>query len=219
SPDAAHSADPGVRGRVHRRRRARRGHSRLDPYPQALPQGAGPQARGAPGRSAHRLILVNWRTKSHGAILDGGSRPEGLGAGTRPSNVGILPLCAASPVTGWASPAKERPLPANLVAFDQTGRAPVIPMNCRNSARVRASSRKVPVMRLVIIDTLRLRTPRVVMHWCTASTTTPTPRGFNTSSMQPAICAVSFSCTVKRRAYPSTTRASLLIPTTLLLGR
>ena len=55
-------------------------------------------------------------------------------------------------------------------------------------------------MRLVTIDTLRLCTPRVVMHWCTASTTTPTPRGFSTSVMQSAIWEVSFSCTWKRRA-------------------
>jgi hypothetical protein len=74
-------------------------------------------------------------------------------------------------------------------------------------------------MLLVTIETLRLCTPRVVMHWCTADTTTPTPRGLSTSVMQLAICAVSFSCTWKRRAYPSTTRASWLIPTTLLAGR
>ena len=73
-------------------------------------------------------------------------------------------------------------------------------MKRRNSARVRASLRNVPVMRLVIIDTLRLCTPRVVMHWCTASTTTPTPRGLSTSVMQSAICVVSFSCTCRRRA-------------------
>ena len=73
-------------------------------------------------------------------------------------------------------------------------------MKLRNSPRVRASLLKLPVMRLVTIETLRLCTPRVVMHWCTASTTTPTPRGLSTSVMQSAICAVSFSCTWKRRA-------------------
>ena len=50
-------------------------------------------------------------------------------------------------------------------------------MKRRNSARVRASSRNVPSIWLVIIETPRLCTPRVVMHWCTASMTTPTPRG------------------------------------------
>jgi hypothetical protein len=70
----------------------------------------------------------------------------------------------------------------------------------RNSARVRASLRNTPVMLLVTIETLRLCTPRVVMHWCTADTTTPTPRGLSTSVMQLAICAVSFSCTWNRRA-------------------
>jgi hypothetical protein len=42
--------------------------------------------------------------------------------------------------------------------------------------------------------------PRVVMHWCCASTITPTPSGSSTSWMQCAICAVIFSCTWKRRA-------------------
>jgi hypothetical protein len=65
-------------------------------------------------------------------------------------------------------------------------------MKRRNSARVRASLRNTPVMRLVTIDTLRLWTPRVVMHSCTAETTTPTPRGLSTWVMQLAICAVSF---------------------------
>src|SRR5256885_3749722 len=37
-------------------------------------------------------------------------------------------------------------------------------INRRNSARVRASARNVPVIRLVNIDTPRLWTPRVVMH-------------------------------------------------------
>ena len=36
----------------------------------------------------------------------------------------------------------------------------------------------------MIIDTPRLCTPRVVMHSCAASITTPTPRGCSTSSMQ-----------------------------------
>jgi hypothetical protein len=35
----------------------------------------------------------------------------------------------------------------------------------QNSARVPASARNAPTMRLVIIDTPRLCTPRVVMHW------------------------------------------------------
>ena len=73
-------------------------------------------------------------------------------------------------------------------------------MKLRNSLRVRASLRKVPVMRLVTIETPRLCTPRVVMHWCTASTTTPTPRGRSTSVMQSAICAESYSCTCRRLA-------------------
>ena len=67
--------------------------------------------------------------------------------------------------------------------------------------------------------TPRLCTPRVVMHSCAPSITTPTPRGCNTRWMQSAICDVIFSCTWKRREYASTTRASLLMPTTLPSGR
>src|SRR5690606_17020221 len=71
-------------------------------------------------------------------------------------------------------------------------------MNCRNSARVRASSRKLPSMLEVIMLTPRLCTPRVVMHSWAPSITTPTPRGCSARSMQLAICEVIFSCTWKR---------------------
>ena len=57
-------------------------------------------------------------------------------------------------------------------------------MKRKNSARVLASARNVPTILLVTIDTPRLCTPRVVMHWWTASITTPTPRGLSTSLMQ-----------------------------------
>ena len=73
-------------------------------------------------------------------------------------------------------------------------------MKRRNSARVRASSRKVPSILLVTMLTPRLWMPRVVMHSCEPSTTTPTPSGCSTSWMTSAICAVIFSCTWKRRA-------------------
>ena len=43
--DAADPADAGIRGRVHRRRRAGRDHAEVDPHPQALPAGARAQAR------------------------------------------------------------------------------------------------------------------------------------------------------------------------------
>ena len=48
-------------------------------------------------------------------------------------------------------------------------------------------------MRLVTMVTSDLWTPRVVMHWCAASMTTATPRGWRTSCSVLAICAVSFS--------------------------
>ena len=50
-------------------------------------------------------------------------------------------------------------------------------MKVRNSLRVRASDRNVPSILDVIIDTPRLWMPRVVMHSCAASITTPTPCG------------------------------------------
>ena len=48
-------------------------------------------------------------------------------------------------------------------------------------------------MRLVTMLTPGLRIPRVVMHWCAASMTTPTPRGFSTSCKVSEICDVSAS--------------------------
>ena len=55
-------------------------------------------------------------------------------------------------------------------------------------------------MRLVTMVTPGLWTPRVVMHWCAASTTTATPFGFSTSLMVLAICAVIFSWICRRLA-------------------
>src|SRR5690606_26872524 len=85
-------------------------------------------------------------------------------------------------------------------AVHQRRPAPPVSMKRRNSARVRASSRKLPSMVEVTMLTPRLCTPRVVMHSWLASTTTPTPCGASTRWMQPAICAVIFSCTWKRLA-------------------
>lgn len=56
-----------------------------------------------------------------------------------------------------------------------------LPIMAKNSRRVAGSSRKEPSMRLVTMLTPGLRIPRVVMHWCAASMTTATPRGFSTS--------------------------------------
>src|SRR3546814_273644 len=76
---------------------------------------------------------------------------------------------------------------------------PVLSRKRRNSARVRASSRKPPSIFDVTMLTPRLWMPRVVMHSWVASTTTPTPRGLSTPSIAVAICAVIFSCTWKRQ--------------------
>ena len=61
------------------------------------------------------------------------------------------------------------------------------------------------------------QTPRAVMQACVASMTTATPLGWRCSQIASATCAVSRSCTCSRREKPWRTRASLLIPTTLLL--
>src|SRR3546814_9975004 len=66
---------------------------------------------------------------------------------------------------------------------------PVLSRKRRNSARVRASSRKPPSIFDVTMLTPRLWMPRVVMHSWVASTTTPTPRGLSTPSITVAICA------------------------------
>ena len=70
--------------------------------------------------------------------------------------------------------------------------------NAISSRRVSGSSRKAPSMRLVTMLTPGLWTPRVVMHWCPASITTPTPRGYNTSLIVEAIWTVSFSWICRR---------------------
>lgn len=74
-------------------------------------------------------------------------------------------------------------------------------------------------MRLVAMRTPGLRIPRVVMHWCAASMTTAAPRGFSTSWMVSATCAVRASWICIRLANTSTRRASLEIPTTRPAGR
>ena len=68
------------------------------------------------------------------------------------------------------------------------------------SWRVLALSRKAPVMRLVTMSVPGLCTPRVVMQWCVALSTTATPNGRSTSSIELAICAVIFSWICRRRA-------------------
>ena len=56
---AADRADAGVRGRVHRGRRAGRDHAEVDPHAQALPEGARPQTRARSGeRRAKPLAAI-----------------------------------------------------------------------------------------------------------------------------------------------------------------
>ena len=70
-----------------------------------------------------------------------------------------------------------------------------------------------------MVETFGLCTPRKLMHWCTASIMTATPRGASASSMAPTIWEVMVSCVCKRLAKMSTTRASLEMPTTFWPGR
>ena len=64
----------------------------------------------------------------------------------------------------------------------------------------------------VIVSVPGLRTPRMAMHRCSACTTTITPRGSRRRTSASAIWVVSRSCTCGRRAYRSTSRASLDSP-------
>src|SRR6202008_3185411 len=59
----------------------------------------------------------------------------------------------------------------------------------------------------VVVTAPGLRTPRIAMHRCSASTTTITPRGSSRLTKASAILLVSRSCTCGRLAYRSTMRA------------
>ena len=80
------------------------------------------------------------------------------------------------------------------------------------SARVTSLSRKTPRTAEVTVRAPGLRTPRMVMHKCSASITTTTPRGSSVSARASAIWLVIRSCTCGRRAYTSTSLASLDSP-------
>src|SRR6185312_1339747 len=83
----------------------------------------------------------------------------------------------------------------------------------RNSSRVFGSSRNDPSTAEVTVVEFCFCTPRIIMHRCAASITTPTPRGLSTSVMACAMSTVRRSCTCSRREKMSTTRASLESPT------
>src|SRR5690348_9546405 len=80
------------------------------------------------------------------------------------------------------------------------------------SARVTLLSRKAPRTAEVTVRAPGLRTPRMVMHRCSASITTTTPRGPSVSTRASAIWLVIRSCTCGRLAYTSTSLASLDSP-------
>ena len=85
--------------------------------------------------------------------------------------------------------------------------------------RVRGSLRHIPRMADVTMTVPDFLTPRQVIQVWTASMTTATPLAASFSIRISATCDVSRSCTCGLLAKASTTRASLLIPTTLPSGR
>lgn len=63
-------------------------------------------------------------------------------------------------------------------------------MRVRNSSRVFGSSRNTPSIVLVTVLLFIFCTPRITIHMCVASTTTPTPAGRKASVIATAICFV-----------------------------
>ena len=80
------------------------------------------------------------------------------------------------------------------------------------SFRVATLSRNCPRMADVVVVVPGVRTPRMDMQRCSASTTTKTPRGYRLRSCSSAIWAVSRSCTWSRRANDCTRRGSFDSP-------
>ena len=81
------------------------------------------------------------------------------------------------------------------------------------SARV-VASRMQPRTADVTVRDCAFFTPRMAMHMWSHSVTTITPRASMPSISASATCWVRRSCTCGRRAYSSTSRASLLKPAT-----
>src|SRR5699024_8168514 len=66
---------------------------------------------------------------------------------------------------------------AGQAGADDDGVHEVLRVRSRNSARLRGSSRISPNRAEVVVRDPGARAPRKVMHVCSASITTPTPRG------------------------------------------
>src|SRR5690606_37909984 len=88
----------------------------------------------------------------------------------------------------------------------------------RNSSRVARCSRKMPSTEEVTMVEFCFSTPRIIIHRCRASIITPTPLAPTSSMTTREISSVRRSCSCRRRAYMSTSRASLLTPKTLPSG-
>ena len=129
----------------------------------------------------------------------------------------------------WRRSCRDRGRPRTALAVDG---APPACRNCSDVRRARPtrpaggfeewreelvacrpSSRSRPCSADVVGAGTGWRTPRIDMHRCSASTTTPTPFGASVvAANQSAICTVMRSCTCSRRANSSTTRASFDSP-------
>src|SRR5690606_25000717 len=94
--------------------------------------------------------------------------------------------CHTSPFHGAGSGAAQPLLLSRSIAMNRT---------CSSGW-----SRKAPVNVDVRVVEPCLRMPRMAMHICSASIMTATPRGFSTSWITPAICAVMASCVCRRCA-------------------
>ena len=86
-------------------------------------------------------------------------------------------------------------------------------------ARARVDSQQASHRRRDGLRAPGLRAPRIVMHMCSARSTTPTPRGESSCSSQSAICTVMRSWSCRSRENASTTRASFEMPMMHSSGR
>ena len=101
--------------------------------------------------------------------------------------------------------------PDGVGRLRNAGQKPVLlgrRISARNSSRVGWRSRNAPSMQDVTATEFCFSTPRIIMQKCTASITTPTPRGWIASWIVSAIWTVSRSCTWSRRANMSTRRGT-----------
>jgi len=119
-----------------------------------------------------------------------GRRRAGRSGAGRPATGSDPVRCAAGAVQcragggRWSSWVLQTPGSVGPVRPRKGGTGYRFLARARNSARVRASSRSCPYRAEVTVREPDARIPRSVMHWCSASSTTPTPRGRSCSCSQ-----------------------------------